>query len=209
MTSCIGFAEMLLQKGDRMTPEERDEALRTIAKTGRRLVSLVEDLLEMARLQSGDSTYVMQPTDLNELVRTVLEERRPQLGDIEIEFDPGEDATVLADEARIHQVVANLLSNAHKFSLGKGPIRIAIRSGEGDVVLAVQDRGIGIEQADIAKLFTPFTRVPQPGVSEPVRGTGLGLHISKTIVDAHRGRIWVESEAGLGSTFFVALPSMP
>ncbi|MFN2543009.1 MAG: sensor histidine kinase [Actinomycetota bacterium] len=207
MTSCIGFAEMLIQKGDRMTEEEREEALRTIAKTGRRLIALLEDILEVASLEGGAPTYVLRPTDLNDLVRSVIEERRPQLEGIHVSFDPGEGAMVLADEARLRRVVGNLLSNAAKFSTNGEPVRIAVRSGGREVILAVQDRGIGIDPADVPLLFQRFARVSQPGMTERIPGTGLGLYISKTIVDAHRGRIWVESEPGQGSTFFVALPA--
>jgi len=206
MTSCIGFAEMLLQKGDRMTEEERREALASIAKTGRRLVDLLEDLLEVARLESGSFPLVLRPFRLSDLVREVLEEHRPQLTDVDVTFDPGDDATVRADADRLHQVLANLLSNAVKFSPQSGPIRIAVRADDREAVLAVQDRGIGMHPEELPKLFERFARISQTGLPERIPGTGLGLYISKSIVDAHRGRIWAESEPGKGSTFFIALP---
>ena len=81
-----------------------------------------------------------------------------------------------------------------------------MRSGQREAVLAVQDRGIGMEPDELPLLFGRFERISQPGLSERIPGTGLGLYISKSIVDAHRGRIWAESEPGRGSTFFVALP---
>jgi signal transduction histidine kinase len=206
MTSCIGFAEMLLRKGDQMTPAEREEALRTIAKTGRRLVQLLEDVLDVTRLEGGSDPFVMRPQDVNEIVSEVLEERRGQPGAVDVRFDPGEGIHVVADRDRLHQVIANLVSNALKFSLGRAPVRVATRAGDGEAVIAVQDRGIGINREDVPKLFGRFVRIAQPGVEQRIPGTGLGLHISKTIVDAHRGRMWVETEPGEGSTFFVALP---
>jgi signal transduction histidine kinase len=205
MTSCIGFAEMLLRKGDQMTEEERREALETISKTGRRLVHLIEDLLEISRLEGGAVPFVMQPIDLNDVVREVLEERGVR-DETPVEFHPSEEQTVEVDRDRIHQVVANLVSNAVKFSPSREPVRVAVRGDGREAVLAVQDRGIGIAPEDVPKLFGRFVRIRQPGMAERIPGTGLGLYISKTIVDAHRGRIWVESDPGRGSTFFVALP---
>jgi len=205
MTSCIGFAEMLLRKGDLMTEEERQEALETIAKTGRRLVHLLEEILEVSRLEGGVTPFVMRPVDLNEIVREVLVERGAR-DEQPVEFQPAEEQIVEADRDRIHQVVANLVSNAVKFSPNGHPVRVAIRGDDREAVLAVQDRGIGIEPQDLPKLFGRFSRIQQLGAAERIPGTGLGLYISKSIVDAHRGRIWAESEPGEGSTFFVALP---
>jgi signal transduction histidine kinase len=205
MTSCIGFAEMLLRKGDRMSEDERREALETIAKTGRRLVHLLEDILEASRLDTGAAPFVMRPVDLNEIVQDVLAERHGREETV-IEFEPSEEHVVEADADRIHQVVANLVANAVKFTPNGNPVRVAVRGDERESLLAVQDRGIGIAAEDVPKLFGKFVRIPQRGLTERIPGTGLGLYISKAIVDAHRGRIWVESEPGRGSTFFVALP---
>jgi signal transduction histidine kinase len=207
MTSCIGFAETLLRKGDEMTEEERREALETIAKTGRRLVQLLEDVLDVTRLEGGSVAYVMRPVDLNEVVADVLDEIKGRLPDADIGFDGGSEETIVeGDRDRLHQVVANLVSNAVKFSPGGDTVRIAVRADVDEVVLAVHDRGIGIAAEDVPKLFGRFARIPQAGATR-IPGTGLGLFISKSIVDAHHGRIWVESEPGEGSTFFVALPA--
>jgi len=192
MTSCIGFAEMLLRKGDLMTEEERREALETIAKTGRRLVNLLEDILEVSLLEGGVTPFVMRPVDLNEIVGEVLEERGAR-DETQVEFLPAEEQIVEADRDRIHQVVANLVSNA-------------VKGDHREAVLAVHDRGIGIAPEDLSKLFGRFSRIQQLGTAVRIPGTGLGLYISKSIVDAHHGRIWAESEPGEGSTFFVALP---
>jgi len=207
MTSTIGFAELLLRRHDAMTEAERNEALAAIARTGRRLVDLLEDILDVSRIEAGSLPYVMRRIDLNDVVRAVLEERRPTLDGVDVRFDAPDPAMVEGDADRLHQVVGNLVSNAVKFSLGRAPVRIATTAADGEVRLSVRDVGIGIASEDMAKLFQRFVRIPQPGDQERIPGTGLGLYISRTIVQAHRGRIWAESSPGQGSTFHVALPA--
>jgi two-component system sensor histidine kinase VicK len=207
MTSCIGYAELLLQRHDDMTEEERDEALRTIAKTGRRLVDLLEDILEVSRLDAGSLPYVMRPIDLREVVTAVLDEQRLSLEAVPLELDMPEPTMVQGDPDRLHQVIANLVSNAVKFSDKGTPVRITVTSAGGEVELAVRDEGIGVEPGDISQLFERFVRVAQPGEQERIPGTGLGLYIARSIVEAHHGRIWAESTPGQGSVFHVVLPA--
>jgi signal transduction histidine kinase len=205
MTSTIGFAEMLLRRGDRMTEAERREALETIAKSGRRLVHILDELMDATRLESGAIPLVMQPVDMNEIVGAVIEEQKGT-GPSNIEVERTEDTACEADRDRVHQVIANLVSNAVKFSGSEALVRVSVRREAHEVVVAVQDRGIGIAPDDVPKLFGRFVRIPSSGGTDGVPGTGLGLYISKRIVDAHRGRIWVQAAPGKGSTFFVAFP---
>jgi signal transduction histidine kinase len=207
MTSCIGFAELLLQRHDDMTEDERNEALRTIAKTSRRLVDLLEDILEVARLDAGSLPYVMRPMDLRDVVRAVLDEQRLSLSGVRVELDEPEPAMVHGDPDRLHQVVANLVSNAVKFSGSGAPVSISTRTRGDEVELVVRDEGIGVEPTDMPRLFERFGRVVQPGEQERIPGTGLGLYIARSIVEAHHGRIWAESEPGRGSAFHVVLPA--
>jgi two-component system, OmpR family, sensor histidine kinase VicK len=207
MTSCIGYAELLLQRQDDMTEDERNEALMTIAKTGRRLVDLLEDVLEVARLDAGSLPYVMRPIDVRDVVTAVLDEQRLSLSAVPVQLDMPDPAIVDGDPDRLHQVVANLLSNAVKFSGQGAPVRIATTTTGPEVELVVRDEGIGVEPADIPLLFERFVRITQPGDQERIPGTGLGLYIARSIVEAHHGRIWAESQPGRGSTFHVALPA--
>jgi signal transduction histidine kinase len=206
MTSCIGFAEMLARKGDRMSEAERTEALEAIAKTGRRIVDLLEDILDVARLEGGSLPYVMQSTDLNDVVQGVLTEQQALARNGDIRFVPGAGAVVEADRDRLHQVVLNLLSNAVKFSPDGARVEITTHVEDGTAIVSVADQGIGIDPKDLPLLFGRFARITQPGVTERIPGTGLGLYISKSIVDAHRGELSVDSAPGRGSTFRVALP---
>jgi signal transduction histidine kinase len=207
LTSCIGYAELLLQRHDDVTEGERNEALRTISKTGRRLVDLLEDILEVSRLDAGSLPYVMRPIDLRDVVGAVLEEQRLSLDGVPLELDMPGPAMVQGDPDRLHQVIANLVSNAVKFSGVGAPVRIATVIADGEVDLVVRDEGIGVEPADIPLLFKRFVRVTQPGDQERIPGTGLGLYIARSIVEAHRGRIWADSQPGRGSSFHVVLPA--
>lgn len=207
MTSCIGYAELLLQRHDDMSEDERNEALMTIAKTGRRLVDLLEDTLEVARLDAGSLPYVMRPVDVRDVVTAVLDEQRLSLSAVPMQLDMPDPAMVHGDPDRLHQVVANLLSNAVKFSGQGAPVRIATSAADHEVELVVRDEGIGVEPADIPLLFERFVRITQPGDQERIPGTGLGLYIARSIVEAHHGRIWAESQPGRGSAFHVALPA--
>ena len=124
-----------------------------------------------------------------------------------LEVETPEPAMVEGDPDRLHQVVANLVSNAVKFSAGRSPVRIATSAADREVELTVRDEGTGIAAEDLPKLFQRFVRIPQPGEQDRIPGTGLGLYISRTIVLAHHGRIWAESSPGHGSIFHVALPA--
>ena len=207
MTSIIGYAELLLQRHDDMSEEERREALRTISKTGRRLVDLLEDILEVSRLEAGSLPYVMRPTDLRDVVAAVLHEQRLSLESVPLELDMPEPAMVQGDPDRLHQVIANLVSNAVKFSGDGAPVWIATVIANREVELVVRDEGIGVELADIPLLFERFVRVAQPGDQERIPGTGLGLYIARSIVEAHHGRIWADSQPSRGSSFHVVLPA--
>ena len=207
LSSCIGYAELLLKRYDDLSKDEREEALQTISRTGRRMVSLVEDMLDVARIEGGALPLVMREIDLNDAVQSVLEEERRLLAGVRVEFERREIPFVKADPERLRQVLVNLMGNAAKFSSKGGVVVIRTAPANGEVLLSIEDQGIGIEQEDIPKLFGRFTRITQPGMKERIPGTGLGLYICKRIVEGHRGRIWAESRPGTGSTFFVSLPA--
>src|SRR5437763_13544976 len=121
-----------------MAAAEQREALRAISRTGRRLVDLLEDVLEMSRLEAGSLPYVMRAIDLRDVVHAVLDEQRPVLGRVIVELDMPEPAMIRGDGDRLHQVVANLVSNAVKFSGGRTPVRVATRPTERSVELTVR-----------------------------------------------------------------------
>ena len=114
---------------------------------------------------------------------------------------------VAGDHDRLLQAITNLVSNAVKYSPGGGEITIATRNHGDDVLLTVQDQGLGIVPADLPRIFERFERV-ESGIAGRIWGTGLGLSIVREIAEMHGGRVWAESEPGMGSTFFLALPAV-
>jgi signal transduction histidine kinase len=207
LTTSIGYAELLLNRYEELSTDEREDALRAISRTGRRMVSLVEDMLDVTRMETGELTFVMEPIDVNALITEVLEEHGRIAQGVKIRSAPGEIPLVKGDPDRLKQVLWNFFSNAVKFSPDKGTVTVATEKRGGEVVMCVRDEGIGIPADEMPLLFGKFVRISQPGVKQRIPGTGLGLYICKRIVEGHRGRIWAESEPGFGTTFFVALPS--
>ena len=169
------------------------------------LSQMVEELLELSRIESGRVPLRLVPTQVDEMIRTPIERLAPQIkrAKLTLEIDLPEDLPlVLADSQRVGQVVTNLVHNAIKFTRKKGTITVSARAQDGEVVIAVQDTGVGIPTGDLERIFERFYKIDQARSSG---GTGLGLAISRHLVNAHGGRIWVESNEGEGSTFSFSL----
>ncbi len=221
LNSVIGFSEVLLMApAGRMSPDDHD-ALETISRNGRHLLALVNDILDLAKIDAGRMDLHLQPVDLHALVRDVVAELEALLGDRkhQMRVALGDDPLiVVADPSRARQVVLNLVSNAIKFTAPGGEIGVSAarqrallpvpgaRQAERDAVrLAVADTGIGIAPEDLPRLFSEFTQV-DASYARRYEGTGLGLALCKRFMDLHGGRIGVESTVGRGSTFWVEFP---
>lgn len=170
------------------------------------MVQMVQELLDLARIESGQAALNIEPTDLEPLARGVVERLRPQANrsglSLEVHFPQGLPP-VLADGERIQQVLMNLLHNAIKFTPAGGKVEVSAEFIGEEVIVAVRDTGIGISPQDLPRVFERFYRADR---ARSGSGTGLGLAIAKHIVQNHGGRIWAESVEGQGSTFFFALP---
>jgi signal transduction histidine kinase len=170
---------------------------------------LVNDMLDASRIQSGRLEIRRQRCDLAMLAREVAEAFREVSAAHRIELElPRQEIDVACDAGRIEQVLTNLLDNAIKYSPGGSIIRVALRRDGAFAHLAVEDRGVGIDLVEQSRVFESYFR-GRDSIQGKVRGIGLGLFVSKTIVDAHGGRIWVDSTPGVGSTFHVELPAEP
>jgi len=177
------------------------------------LTQMVEELLELSRIESGQVPLRLAPTAVTDLVLNPLERLRSQAqrGDVELVLDlPPSLPQVLADAERVQQVITNLLHNAIKFTPSQGKITIRADGPSADqleeVVISVRDTGIGISQEDVPRIFERFYKSDRARTRSR-GGTGLGLAICRHIVQAHNGRIWVKSTEGKGSTFFFSLPA--
>lgn len=182
----------------------------TMDRSIQRLETLVHDLLDTARIASGKLTLRCEPVDLIELCRQIIAE---QLGDNDREITlvlQGQMPPALEldiDRDRIGQVLTNLLSNAVKYSEPGSAVTVALNICADEVVIAVKDSGPGIAPEHLAHIFDQFYQVQETSVQAGSRiGLGLGLYISRDIVERHGGRIWAESELGRGATFSLALP---
>jgi two-component system phosphate regulon sensor histidine kinase PhoR len=170
------------------------------------ITQIVQELLELSRIESGQVPLQLKPTHVRSLLMRPVERMRFQAerAGITLSLDYSEDLPlVLADAERIEQVVVNLLHNAIKFTPPDGRIHVsAIREGD-FIVFGVEDSGAGIASQDLPRIFERFYKADRARAGS---GTGLGLSIARHIVEAHGGRIWVESVQGEGSRFFFALP---
>jgi signal transduction histidine kinase len=205
MTSIIGYSQMLNMQG---IPEEtRVQFAETIHREATRLGKMVNDFLDWARLESGRVRMTEEPVDVCQLLHDTASIVGPQACErgVSVEVETPADALiVMGDEARLKQVFLNLSSNGIKYNRDQGRLSLIAKREDDRVCVAIQDTGVGIPPESLDKLFQRFYRVP--GTENVVRGTGLGLNIAKSLVEAHGGRIDVESTVGEGTAFKVTLP---
>ena len=207
LTSIKGFVDLLLEDPDSLNSEQL-EFLRIVHENAQRLVALVNDLLDLARIESGKMTLERSAIALNPLIEDTLQSFTPSLAgkhqSLEVSLERN-SPKVFADPERTRQILTNLVSNAHKYTLSKGTVRVSTHIEDQQVWIAVQDSGIGMTPQELAKLFSRFFRAKNL-LTEDIGGTGLGLSITHALVELHGGIIEVESQPGEGSTFRFTLP---
>lgn len=201
----IGFLEILRTNWRDFPDDQIDELLSKGVDSARQVARIVSDMLTVAKLEAREFTFDVQSVDLTQCIyRTVAAVTEATSRTIDVEV-PGNLPRVTADEARQMQILNNLLTNAIKFSSPESAVSVTAVASGGEVVVGVRDEGIGIPTAEIPRLFRRFTRVDDPSHRD-VKGTGLGLYISKGLVEGQGGRIWVDSEVGRGSEFNYTVP---
>jgi PAS domain S-box-containing protein len=208
LTAIKGFTEMLLDGDAGEVNDEQQEFLSIVKSNVDRLVALINDLLDISRIESGRIKLNLAPIDLSEIIASVVATMRPLLEgkSQSLTTDIAADLPMaMGDRDRVVQVVTNLVSNAHKYTQSGGAIQV-LAQRQGDMLrVAVKDNGMGIPDEDIPKLFTRFFRVDS-SLTREIGGTGLGLSIVKSIVELQGGSVSVESELEHGSTFAFTLP---
>jgi len=206
MTTVAGFADLLVDRWGSWEDGEKIEFLQAISRNTKHLAEFVEDVLQVARVEAGEFAFEIRAFDIRSLTQRALDEVAGAHVDRRFELDAVDDFPLaLGDEDRQWQVLTNLLSNAVKFSPPGEPVAIALSCNGDSVQVAVTDRGPGIAESDVPKLFQKFGRLSTPE-SRRVPGTGLGLYICKTMVETQGGRLWCESSPGRGSTFLYTIP---
>lgn len=218
LNSIIGFSRVILKGIDGPLTDLQAQDLNTIYSSGQHLLGLINNILDLSKIEAGKMEIQPDYINLYDTLETVIATGRGLLKDRPIEFIeeiPANLPRVYADPVRVRQVLLNLISNAAKFTHeGHIILRAAahpynLASGEpSHVQIDVIDTGIGISQEDMGRLFEPFSQV-DGSTTRQAGGTGLGLTISKEFVEMHGGRIWVQSEPGHGSTFSFTIPLTP
>jgi signal transduction histidine kinase/DNA-binding response OmpR family regulator len=209
LNAVIGFSDVLLERmfGD-LTPKQ-EEYLADIASSGRHLLELLNEILDLSKIEAGRMELQLEETSLNDALRDALamvgERAAKQDQSLEAIMDP-ELPPVLADRLKLKQVILNLLTNAIKFTPVGGTIEARTRVVEDTVELSVTDTGIGVPEEDQHRIFDAFQQGGRDGRPSPEEGTGLGLTLSKRIVELHDGRIWLEASVDRGSRFTFAIP---
>ncbi|MCS7060903.1 MAG: ATP-binding protein [Anaerolineae bacterium] len=201
-----GYASTLRRQDARWDEQTVRESLQVIEEESDRLARLIDDLLDATRVQSGNFRLTPVEMELDDLVRNVVRKFQSQTKRHTLIADvPADLPMVYADEARITQVLSNLLSNAIKYSPEGGEIRVSSTVTPKEVIISVSDQGPGISPEDQKHLFTRFFRANN-ALTRKTQGAGLGLYLSKAIIEAHGGRIWVESDGQHGARFSFSLP---
>jgi two-component system phosphate regulon sensor histidine kinase PhoR len=210
LTTISLLAETAARDAETASPRLRDRISKIEIETGH-LTQMVNELLDLSRIESGTAQLLLDDVDVIRVVRSTVERLRlfAERQGLQIEIEsPERVAAVRGDEDRLGQVLINLLHNAVKFSPNGGTIVVGVRDAADEVTIWVRDPGMGVPRADLTRIFERFYKVDRARVRGR-GGTGLGLSIARHVVDAHGGRIWVESEEGQGSTFWFTLPTVP
>ncbi len=206
LASIKGFATMLMDYGNRLTSAEKQEYLEIIDKNADRLVELIEQLLEMSRLGVGMLSIKKTPTNIIQLCNTVIIEARVRAKDHLFSLDlPRRLPLVEIDDRRIRQALDNIINNSVKYSEAGTEITLSVRKNKDALLFMIADHGSGISNQDLPHIFDRmFSSVHK--TRHGISGAGLGLSICKGLIEAHGGKIWIESEEGVGTKCFFTLP---
>jgi signal transduction histidine kinase len=207
LNAILGYTELILDDLYGEVPEKMRGVLDRVQRNGKHLLGLINDVLDLSKIEAGQLTLSLAEYSVSELVHTVMtavealatEKKLTLKSDV-----PQNLPMVRGDERRIAQVLLNLVGNAIKFT-DTGEVAVKASAANGSLTIAVQDTGPGIPEADQKKIFEEFQQADSSATKKK-GGTGLGLAIAKRIVEMHGGRIWVDSKVGEGSTFSITMP---
>jgi signal transduction histidine kinase len=210
LNSIIGFTDVILEGLDGPLTNRQSHDLQLVHKNGLHLLNLITDVLDMAKIEAGKLNLSLEPFNLQDILKEVVETTSPMARTKELNVDlQGLEGRLdlEADRLRVRQVVINLVNNAIKFTDQGGTISIKGVRSNGHVVVSVHDTGIGIPENQLENIFKEFHQV-DTSTTRKVGGTGLGLPISRHLIELHGGRLWAESEGvpGRGATFIFEVP---
>lgn len=205
--SILGFSKLLSDNVLKYTPERTELMASSIYKSSKNTFELLENLLAWSRLQRGQVTPNLQSIEYGIIINSIIElcKSIATSKNISLEVSITNSVQIMADEQMLHAILRNLVTNAIKFTHTLGTIKIITQNLENEVLFIVSDTGIGIESSNLDKLFSVFCELSTPGTLNE-KGTGLGLILCKDFVEIQGGKIWAESEVGVGSSFKFTLP---
>ncbi len=214
LVSILGFSSYMLTGKMGQVSDTHRTAVESINRQAKRLSAIISDFLDISRIESGKVEIARRPVPVVQIAEKVVEDLKPQASEkcifVEAVISGSEPSTLpvvaLGDEARITQVLTNLVGNALKFTEREGSVRVLLSRMNGEVVCRVRDSGCGIPPDELDRVFDRFYQVEKV-VTRKTGGTGLGLAIVKNIVEAHGGRVWIESQVGEGTTVSFTLPA--
>jgi signal transduction histidine kinase len=208
LSTIKGFSEYILEETEEVLTSRHIEFLNIIMSSSEFMLQLVNDLLDISQIESGKLELNKKPTDITKFIakNISLNKYWAERKHINLEFIQAEKIPeVIMDDQKMDQVLNNLISNAIKYSPSNTTIQVKLENKNDRVLISVQDEGQGIPEAELDKLFKPFSKTSVKSTAGE-KSTGLGLVIARKIVDGHNGKIWVESKVGKGSTFYVEVP---
>jgi signal transduction histidine kinase len=209
LTIIDGQAQRLINAGGRFTSEDIAQRARNVRTAVRRMTSVIENLIDASRLMDGQAELYFHPSefDLSKLLHEICQSHReltPRASIVEhLVVRP---LTIVGDQKLLFQTFHNLISNSIKYSTAEATVSVSAEISEGQIIVMVEDHGLGIPEADREHLFERYYRGSNV---EGIVGSGIGLYLVKTVVDLHRGDILVESNEGEGSRFIVSIPAPP
>ncbi len=201
LTSLLGYATIVRKRGSALTDDQRTEYVGVMERQGQKILRLIEELLQASRVDAGLAKLQRVPVDLPEIAKAVAGEFATSRGREINVYAPASDLGLWGDPAALEHVVTNLIDNALKYS--EKSISVSVIDGDNEVLLSVADEGVGILAEDQPRIFDRFQQSANARGSASV---GFGLYLVKSLVEAHGGRVVVDSEVGKGSTFSVAFP---
>ncbi|GFO61463.1 hypothetical protein GMST_37880 [Geomonas silvestris] len=209
LNSVIGFSEVLQDQLFGAINDKQQEYVNNIITSGRHLLSLINDILDLSKVESGKMGLDLSTFSLREALDAslkILRERAVKAGlSLELDLAPEAELLIKADSRKLKQILFNLLSNAVKFTPTAGSVTVSARRDGAFIEITVADTGIGIREEDVPRLFQTFTQL-ESVYTKGFEGTGLGLALTRQLVELHGGRIWVKSEFGIGSRFSFTIP---
>lgn len=200
--------EVLSSEEIEIVKEKQEEYFVNVKENIARMVELIDDLLVISRIEQGVFSVSKQEISLEHLIQQLVERYRvfAEASNIKLSFYPQENLPkILADLSMVKIVIENLLDNAIRYTKGAGRIEIKLKRKGKEVLFSIKDTGVGISQKEQAYIFQKFFRA-ENALKERTKGSGLGLYVCKSIIEKSEGRIWFESEQGIGTTFYFTIP---